>query len=81
MTVTNTSRKILYIKTFIQYTKNRNTITWEKFRKQRNMVTKLKKNTMKTYFLERCTGGAKNNLYNFCKLLFFFSGLGRPLLL
>jgi hypothetical protein len=29
-------------------------------RKQRNLVTKLKKNSMKTYFLERCTGGTKN---------------------
>ena len=45
---------------YSQYTKNRNTKTWEKFRKQRNLVTKLKKNSMKTYFLERCTGGAKN---------------------
>jgi hypothetical protein len=35
-------------------------IKWEKFRKQRNLVAKLKKNSMKTYFLERCTGGAKN---------------------
>ena len=49
-------------KTYVysQYTKNRNTKTWEKFRKQRNLVTKLKKNSMKTYFLERCMGGAKN---------------------
>jgi hypothetical protein len=38
---------------YSQYTKNRNIKTWEKFRKQRNLVTKLK-----TYFLERCTGGA-----------------------
>ena len=45
---------------YSQYTKTRNTKTWEKFRKQRNLVTKLKKNSMKTYFLERCTGGTKN---------------------
>jgi hypothetical protein len=45
---------------YSQYTKNRNTKTWEKFRKQRNLVTKLKKNSMKTYFLEHFTGGAKN---------------------
>jgi Pyruvate/2-oxoacid:ferredoxin oxidoreductase delta subunit len=31
-----------------------------KIRKQRNLVTKLKKNSMKTYFIERCTGGAVN---------------------
>jgi hypothetical protein len=40
---------------YSQYTKNRNTKTLEKFRKQRNLVTKLKKNSMKAYFLERCT--------------------------
>jgi hypothetical protein len=40
---------------YSQYTKNHNTKTWEKFRKQRNLVTKLKKNSMETYFLERST--------------------------
>ena len=33
---------------------------WEKFRKQRNFVTKLKRKSMKTYFLERCSGGTKS---------------------
>jgi hypothetical protein len=42
-----------------QYTKQRNAKTWEKLRQQRNLVTKLKKKSMKTYFLERCCGGAK----------------------
>ena len=51
---------------YSQYTKNRNIKTWEKFRKQRNLVTKLKKNSMKSYFLERCTGGAAKNV-NFWK--------------
>ena len=31
-----------------------------KFRKQRNFVTKLKRKSMKTYFLERCSGGTKS---------------------
>ena len=56
---------------YSQYTKNRNTKTWEKFRKQRNLETKLKKNSMKTYFLERCTGGAKMSTSG--KLLNHFS--------
>ena len=32
---------------YSQYTTNRNIKTWEKFRKQRNLVAKLKKNSMK----------------------------------
>ena len=45
---------------YTQYTKQRNAKTWEKFRQQRNLVTKLKKKSMKNYFLERCcSGGAK----------------------
>ena len=34
---------------------------WEKFRKQRHFVTKLKRKSMKTYFLERCSGGTKSS--------------------
>jgi hypothetical protein len=33
-----------------QYTKQRNAKTWEKFRQQRNLVTKLKKKSMKKLF-------------------------------
>jgi hypothetical protein len=35
---------------YSQYTKNRNTKTWEKFRKQRNLVTKLKKEFYENLF-------------------------------
>lgn len=54
-------RKAVYRKhmLYTQYTKNRNSKTWEKYRRQRNMVTKLKKKSVKTYFLERCSGGSK----------------------
>ena len=45
---------------YSNYAKQRNEITWEKYRKQRNLVNKLKKNSMKNYFLERCSGGAKS---------------------
>ena len=31
-----------------------------KFRKQRNFVTKLKRKSMKRYFLELCSGGTKS---------------------
>jgi hypothetical protein len=44
---------------YTQYTKQRNAKTWEKFRQQRNLVTKLKKKSMAYYFLERCSGGSK----------------------
>jgi hypothetical protein len=43
----------------IHYKQNLNK-NWEKFRKQRNFVTKLKRKSMKTYFLERCSGGTKS---------------------
>ena len=44
---------------YSNYTKQRNGKTWETYRKQRNLVNKLKKNSMKNYFLERCSGGSK----------------------
>ena len=42
---------------YTQYTctKQRNAKTWEKFRQQRHLVTKLKKKSMKNNFLERCS--------------------------
>ena len=45
---------------YIQYTKNRSNKNWEKCRKQRNLVTKIKRKSMKVYFLERCSGGSKS---------------------
>jgi hypothetical protein len=44
---------------YSQYTKNRNNQTWEKFRQQRNFVNKLKRKSIKIYFLECCSGGTK----------------------
>ena len=46
---------------YSQYTKNRSKKNWEKFRKQRNLVTKIKRQSMKVYFLERCSGGSKSS--------------------
>jgi hypothetical protein len=45
---------------YSQYTKNRSNKNWGKFRKQRNLVTKIKRKSMKVYFLERCSGGSKS---------------------
>ena len=45
---------------YSQFTKCQSNKNWEKFRKQRNFVTKLKRKSMKTYFLERCSGGTKS---------------------
>ena len=45
---------------YSQYTKNQSNKNWEKFRKQRNLVTKIKRKSMKVYFLERCSGGSKS---------------------
>jgi hypothetical protein len=45
---------------YSSYTKRRNVKTWEKCRKQRNLVNKFKKNSLKIFFLERCSGGAKS---------------------
>ena len=66
-------RRAIYYKhmLYTQYTKKRNSKTGEKFRKQRNLVTKLKKISIKYYFLERCSVGAKNsNFWTTIKPLF-----------
>ena len=55
-------RRAVYRKQMLysQFTKCQSNKNWEKFRKQRNFVTKLKRKSMKTYFLERCSGGTKS---------------------
>jgi hypothetical protein len=49
-----------YILSYSEFTKCQEQQKFEKFRKQRNFVTKLKRKSMKTYFLERCSGGTKS---------------------
>lgn len=39
------------------YNKNKSHGSWELYRKHNNLVTKIKKNSTKTYFYERCIGG------------------------
>ena len=48
---------------YSQFTKCQSNKNWEKFRKQRNCVTNLKRKSMKTYFLERCSGGTKSGYF------------------
>lgn len=55
-------RRAIYVKrklrnSFFKYRTDKN---WEKYRKQRNLVTKLKRNSMQIYFFERCGGGPKS---------------------
>ena len=43
--------------------KNSNSKTWEKYRAQRNLVNKIKKKSVSTYFQKRCVGGIKSNSF------------------
>ena len=56
-------RKSIYNKQMLRnkYEKYHTDKTWEAYRKQRNLVTKLTKRSVRTYFLERCIGGQKAN--------------------
>ena len=44
---------------FNKYQNHRSSSNWEKFRQQRNLVTKLKRKSINRYFIERCVGGCK----------------------
>ena len=45
---------------FNKFQKCRNSKNWEKFRQQKNLVTKLKRKSINKYFIERCVGGCKS---------------------
>ncbi|XP_071127695.1 uncharacterized protein [Mytilus edulis] len=49
-------KKMLYNK----FQKMNNSKTWDAYKTQRNFVTKLKKQSINRYFIERCTGGPKS---------------------
>ena len=55
-------RQAIYRKHMLynKYLKNKSTNSWEKYRTQRNFVTKLKKKSESVYFSERCIGGSKS---------------------
>ena len=48
---------------FDKYMNFKTSSKWEKYRKQRNAVTKLKKLSMRCYFYERCAGGQKSKYF------------------
>jgi hypothetical protein len=51
----------MYHSKFLQ---NKSDANWEVYRKQRNVVTKIKKNSIKTYFYERTPGDPKSSTFN-----------------
>ena len=55
-------RSAVYKKRMLRnkYFKCRSPQNWEKYRKQRNYVTKLKRQSLRVYFFERCHGGPKS---------------------
>jgi len=60
-----TLKQAIYKKRMLQntYNKYKTSKHWEKYRKQRNLVTKLKRKSINTYFIERCVGGCKNKSF------------------
>jgi hypothetical protein len=43
-----------------KFLKDKSNKNWDAYRKQRNSVNKLKKQSVRTYFYERCVGGPKS---------------------
>ena len=56
-------RKAIYDKKRLhnKYLNCKNSRSWEKYRKSRNLVNKLKKQSINMYFQERCVGGSKSS--------------------
>ena len=50
----------MYHNKFLQ---NKSDANWEVYRKQRNLVIKIKKNSINTYFYERTAGGPKSSTF------------------
>ena len=55
-------RRVVFTKRmlFNKFKRSKTSANWELYRKQRNHVTKLKKASMRVYFVERCAGGPKS---------------------
>ena len=43
-----------------KFNKIKTSKNWEKYRKQRNLVTNLKRKSMNKYFIDRCVGGCNS---------------------
>ena len=48
---------------FNKYERNKTPKTWENFRRQRNLVTSLRRRSLNKYFIDRCTGGCKSETF------------------
>ncbi|KAK3097542.1 hypothetical protein FSP39_010594 [Pinctada imbricata] len=55
-------RRAIYKKRMLRksYFTCKSSKNWEKYRKQRNFVTRLKRHSLRVYFFERCHGGPKS---------------------
>ena len=53
-------KKTMYHNKFLQ---NKSDANWEVYRKQWNLITKIKKNSIKTYFYERTASGPKSSTF------------------
>jgi len=51
-------KQAIYFKRMLlnKFNKNKTSKNWEKYRKQRNLVTNLKRKSMNKYFIDRCVG-------------------------
>ena len=58
-------RKAIYKKQMLRsnFEKYKTSKTWEAYRKQRNLVTKLKRKSVNTHFQERCTVDKNLNIF------------------
>ena len=58
-------RKAINVKSMLlrKYYKNRNSHTWNNYRKQRNLVNSLKRITIKRYFQDKCSDKNSNNFW------------------
>lgn len=57
-----TLKQAIYKKKMLanKFEKLKTSKAWENFRKQRNLVTKLKRKSINKYFIDRCIGGSKS---------------------
>ena len=70
-------RKAIYNKKMFyhKYLKNKKSRTWEKYRQSRNLVNKIKKQSINKYFQDRCIGGCKSaNFWSTIKPYLFKKG-------
>jgi hypothetical protein len=60
---------------FNKYNRCKNKQNWEIYRKQRNLVYKIKKQSIRNYFIERCAGGPKSKHFLSTSFFLFHWGM------